>query len=89
MQLSAIVYEVRNTFGGLHTYVLPIENGQVSDAGVRQNQSKQFYVSPFISMEQHYHFRMLPPAMPSGSGSSKQTPKARFCPRPFRGPARR
>ena len=60
-QLTAIVYEVRNTFGGLHTYVLPIESGQVSDAGVRQNQPKEFYVSPFISMEQHYHFRMLPP----------------------------
>lgn len=60
-QLTAIVYEVRNTFGGLHTYVLPIEAGQVSDAGVRQNQVKEFYVSPFISMEQHYHFRMLPP----------------------------
>lgn len=59
--LTAIVYEVRNTFGGLHTYVLPIETGQMSDAGVRQNQSKDFYVSPFISMEQHYHFRMLPP----------------------------
>lgn len=60
-QLTAIVYEVRNTFGGLHTYVLPIETGQMSNAGVRQSQSKEFYVSPFISMEQHYHFRMLPP----------------------------
>ncbi len=60
-QLTAIVYEVRNTFGGLHTYVLPVETGQMSDAGVRQHQTKEFYVSPFISMEQHYHFRMLPP----------------------------
>jgi len=59
--LSAIVYEVRNTFGGLHTYALPVEPGQFSEAGVRQNQRKEFYVSPFISMEQEYHFRMLPP----------------------------
>jgi len=60
-QLTALIYEVRNTFGGLHTYVAPIRPGQVSDAGVRQDQRKLFYVSPFISMDQHYHFRMLPP----------------------------
>lgn len=60
-QLTAIVYEVRNTFGGLHTYALPILPGQHSAAGVRQTQAKAFYVSPFISMEQRYHFRMLPP----------------------------
>ncbi|WP_286183599.1 DUF1365 domain-containing protein [Labrenzia sp. R4_1] len=60
-QLTALVYEVRNTFGGLHTYVGPVRDGQISDAGVRQDQRKEFYVSPFISMQQHYHFRMLPP----------------------------
>ena len=60
-RLSAIVYEVRNTFGGLHTYTLPVAQGQMSEAGVRQNQRKEFYVSPFVSMDQEYHFRMLPP----------------------------
>jgi len=59
--LLALIYEVRNTFGGLHTYVAPVKPGQLSDAGLRQDQRKEFYVSPFISMEQHYHFRMLPP----------------------------
>jgi hypothetical protein len=60
-RLLALVYEVRNTFGGLHTYVAPVRPGQSSDAGIRQDQRKEFYVSPFISMDQHYHFRMLPP----------------------------
>ncbi|PVB63630.1 DUF1365 domain-containing protein [Labrenzia sp. 011] len=60
-QLSALVYEVRNTFGGMHTYALPLEPGQLSDAGVRQEQRKAFHVSPFIDMDQKYHFRMLPP----------------------------
>jgi len=60
-RLVALVYEVRNTFGGLHTYVAPVKPGQSSDAGIRQDQRKEFYVSPFVSMEQHYHFRMLPP----------------------------
>ena len=60
-QLNAIIYEVRNTFGGLHTYTMPVKDGQLSDAGVRQDQCKEFFVSPFVSMEQHYFFRMLPP----------------------------
>lgn len=59
--LVALVYEVRNTFGGMHTYVAPVRDGEASDAGIRQDQRKEFYVSPFISMDQHYHFRMLPP----------------------------
>lgn len=59
--LSAIIYEVRNTFGGMHTYVAPVRAGQMSDAGVRQEQDKEFHVSPFIDMKQRYFFRMMPP----------------------------
>lgn len=59
--LSAVVYEVRNTFGGMHTYVLPVLKGQMSDAGLRQEQEKLFYVSPFVDMVQRYYFRLLPP----------------------------
>jgi len=59
--LSAVVYEVRNTFGDIHTYVAPVQPGQLTDAGLRQDQAKEFYVSPFIDMDQHYHFRLLPP----------------------------
>ena len=35
--------------------------GEISDAGVRQQQDKLFYVSPFIEMAMRYHFRVLPP----------------------------
>ncbi|MTH96683.1 DUF1365 domain-containing protein [Roseibium sp. RKSG952] len=59
--LTAVVYEVRNTFGGLHSYVAPVRDGQLTEAGLRQDQGKMFYVSPFIDMNQHYHFRLLPP----------------------------
>lgn len=59
--LTAATYEVRNTFGEMHTYVLPVLKGQMSDAGLRQEQEKLFYVSPFVDMVQRYHFRMLPP----------------------------
>jgi hypothetical protein len=59
--LVALIYEVRNTFGEMHTYVAPVEAGQLSQAGVRQERSKLFYVSPFMDMPMRYRFRMLPP----------------------------
>ena len=60
-ELALVIYEVRNTFGELHAYVLPVNEGELSDAGVRQSQEKLFYVSPFIEMAMRYHFRVLPP----------------------------
>jgi DUF1365 family protein len=59
--LALIIYEVRNTFGDIHSYVLPVQPGEISDAGVRQQQDKLFYVSPFIEMAMRYHFRVSPP----------------------------
>jgi uncharacterized protein len=58
---SALVYEVRNTFGEMHTYVCPITEGQMSEAGIRQERDKLFYVSPFMSQQMRYRFRILPP----------------------------
>jgi len=59
--LALIIYEVRNTFGDIHAYVLPVRPGEQSDAGIRQQQEKLFYVSPFLDMPMRYHFRVLPP----------------------------
>ena len=60
-ELALLIYEVRNTFGDIHPYVLPVRSGEINDAGVRQRQDKLFYVSPFIEMAMRYHFRVLPP----------------------------
>jgi uncharacterized protein len=60
-QLVLIIYEVRNTFGDIHAYVLPVKNGDIGPAGIRQEQGKQFYVSPFVEMETRYHFRLTAP----------------------------
>ena len=60
-RLVALVYEVRNTFGDLHTYVAPVDTKEVGPEGVRQERAKAFYVSPFIDMAQTYRFRVLPP----------------------------
>ncbi|MDR3483656.1 MAG: DUF1365 domain-containing protein [Bradyrhizobium sp.] len=60
--LALMIYEVRNTFGDIHAYVLPVKPTQISDAGIRQQHDKLFYVSPFIDMAMRYYFRVMPPA---------------------------
>ncbi len=56
--LAAVIYEVRNTFGGRHAYMIPVEN----DAPViRQAANKNFHVSPFLPMDMRYHFRLTRP----------------------------
>ncbi len=59
--LGLVIYEVRNTFGEIHAYAVPIKPGEISAAGIRQSQDKRFYVSPFIGMATRYHFRIAPP----------------------------
>src|ERR1700743_2739306 len=56
--LAAIIYEVHNTFGERHAYVLPAEG---SNRTVTQAVDKGFYVSPFLSMNCAYQFRIEQP----------------------------
>jgi DUF1365 family protein len=58
---ALIIYEVRNTFGDIHAYALPVKSNEISAAGIRQEQDKRFYVSPFVEMDMRYHFRVMPP----------------------------
>ena len=55
--LSAILYEVNNTFGERHSYLIPAPNAAL----VRQTCAKAFYVSPFMDMDLSYAFRILRP----------------------------
>ncbi len=56
--LAALIYEVRNTFGGRHSYVMP---AKPADAAVRQACDKTFFVSPFLPMGLRYEFQVSPP----------------------------
>lgn len=58
--LEAIVYEVHNTFGERHSYVIPV-HGAATDI-IEQHCPKAFYVSPFLGMDMSYGFRVRPPA---------------------------
>jgi uncharacterized protein len=60
--LALVIYEVRNTLGDIHGYALPVNPDEASHAGIRQQQDKLFYVSPFVEMATRYHFRISPPA---------------------------
>ncbi|MBL6937385.1 MAG: DUF1365 domain-containing protein [Alphaproteobacteria bacterium] len=57
-RLAAIVYEVHNTYGERHAYVLRAGN---DEAVVRQRAVKDFYVSPFLSKDCAYSFTIRPP----------------------------
>jgi DUF1365 family protein len=57
-RLSAILYEVSNTFGQRHSYLMPVVT---TDGAVRQSVAKQFHVSPFMDMDLTYRFSVVPP----------------------------
>ena len=57
--LAAILYEVHNTFGQRHCYVLPVDS---PGGTIRQEIGKRFHVSPFLPMNLDYAFRVKPPA---------------------------
>lgn len=58
-ELRVILYEVSNTFGKRHIYLLPVKKNQSTT--VRHFSNKELYVSPFMPMETSYSFRIIPP----------------------------
>ena len=58
-KLGAVLYEVNNTFGQRHSYLIPIQ--QDHDEITLHQCKKQFYVSPFVSMDTNYQFRVEAP----------------------------
>jgi DUF1365 family protein len=57
--LAALIYEVTNTYGERHSYVIPCDPGGTSE--IRQSCDKQLYVSPFLDMDMRYEFALNPP----------------------------
>lgn len=55
-RLAALIYEVRNTFGDRHSYVVP-----VADGDLRHGFAKRLHVSPFNAMDQDYEFSVSAP----------------------------
>lgn len=57
--LMALLYEVNNTFGQRHSYLIAVDDPNA--ATIRQHCDKAFYVSPFMRMDMTYDFRVVPP----------------------------
>jgi len=60
-RLHAMLYEVNNTFGDRHSYLLPVSEADARQPVLRQICVKQLHVSPFMDMAMTYHFRIAPP----------------------------
>ena len=54
-----ILYEVHNTFGQRHCYLIPVAPS--AGAVIDQQCDKTFYVSPFLDMDMTYAFRVALP----------------------------
>ena len=58
-RLRAILWEVSNTFGERHSYLIPVEDPEAT--AIRQSCRKRLHVSPFLDMDMTYRFRVAPP----------------------------
>lgn len=63
--LRAVIYEVSNTFGERHHYVMEAKPGAST---LHQSAAKRFHVSPFLPMNLNYAFRIQPPGQSLGIG---------------------
>jgi DUF1365 family protein len=61
-ELACTLYEVSNTFGERHCYLIPVDSDPNRESGSsRQTVRKELYVSPFIDMDLTYRFCVLAP----------------------------
>jgi DUF1365 family protein len=58
-RLAAMIYEVHNTFGQRHSYVIPVDPDTAGP--VRQSVGKVLHVSPFMGMDMTYAFQVRAP----------------------------
>ena len=58
--VTAMVYEVRNTFGDDHIYVVPLDDSS-NETPILHERDKLMHVSPFIGMQARYHFSTAKP----------------------------
>ena len=86
--LAAVLYEVRNTFGEKHGYLIPVEPARMPGAPILQSCDKGFYVSPFIGMAATYHFRLAEPDARLAVLIRQWTPEGELLIAPQTGPRR-
>jgi DUF1365 family protein len=73
-RLRAVLYEVKNTFGDQHGYLIEVPDRGAADAPIEQSAAKRFHVSPFLPLAGHYRFRLLPPGEKIGISITQHAP---------------
>ena len=61
--LRAVICEVRNTFGGMHHYLLAAPDRGPMDWNAEHRVHKVFHVSPFIAPDMEYRFHLQEPGV--------------------------
>ena len=59
--LAAVLYEVHNTFGQRHSYLIEVDPADRQREKIVQDCTKNFYVSPFLGLAMHYRFNVSVP----------------------------
>lgn len=72
-RLRAVLYEVKNTFGDQHGYLIEVPP-QNAGHTIEQSATKQFHVSPFLPLEGQYRFRLVPPGEKIGITITQLSP---------------
>lgn len=60
--LQAVLYEVNNTFGERHSYLIEVDASQRESERITQACPKELHVSPFLGLAMQYRFRVEPPS---------------------------
>jgi DUF1365 family protein len=60
--LLAVLYEVNNSFGDRHCYLIPASRESARGGTIEQSCAKLLHVSPFAPMQAHYRFRLEVPS---------------------------
>lgn len=60
-ELQAVVYEVNNTFGERHCYLIEVPPEARFEKRITQHCAKQLHVSPFLDLDMRYRFDIEPP----------------------------
>lgn len=60
-QLAGVLYEVKNTFGDQHCYLVPTAADRTPGTPIVQRADKRFHVSPFFDVSGGYRFRLDEP----------------------------
>lgn len=60
--LQAVLYEVNNTFGERHGYLVEVNEKDAAGGRIVQQCAKGFHVSPFLDLDLRYRFDVEPPS---------------------------